>query len=220
MDKEKSPDVESLNDNEWTFLLLMMFIEDAKQKNAQWQSFEDELIYKKRFSVKHPVIDEIHECQENAETIRRKDTILYEVRPIIGDTVSVAKFKLQKDVRLYDLTIDIYDIENDEVVDFPRLYNTIGAMFSRPYNGDASKYLPTQYIAEEIKNMGFDGLRFRSSLNKNGYNIVLYNPDNCIAISSDLVEIKGIDLKMDKPMIYKVGTPKLKEEMGGLNWIK
>ena len=147
-------------------------------------------------------------------------TPVYEVRPIIGDTVSIAKFKLQKEVRLYDLTFDIHDIENDEVVELPRLYNTIGAMFSRPYNGDASKYLPTQYIAEEIKNMGFDGLRFRSSLNKDGYNVVLFNPDDCIAISSDLVEVKGIDLKLDEPMIYKVGTPKLKEEMTDLEWTK
>ena len=147
-------------------------------------------------------------------------TPVYEVRPIIGDTVSVAKFKLQKEVRLYDLTFDIHDIENDEVVELPRLYNTIGAMFSRPYNGDASKYLPTQYIAEEIKNMGFDGLRFRSSLNKDGYNVVLFNPDDCIAISSDLVEVKGIALKLDEPIIYKVGTPKLKEEMTDLEWTK
>lgn len=147
-------------------------------------------------------------------------TPVYEVRPIIGDTVSVAKFKLQKEVRLYDLTFDIHDIENDEVVELPRLYNTIAAMFSRLYNGDASKYLPTQYIAEEIKNMGFDGLRFRSSLNKNSYNVVLFNPDDCIAISSDLVEAKGIDLKLDEPMIYKVGTLKLKEETTDLEWIK
>ena len=147
-------------------------------------------------------------------------TPVYEVRPIIGDTVSVAKFKLLKAVRLYDLTFDIHNIENDEVVELPRLYNTIGAMFSRPYNGDASKYLPTQYIAEEIKNMGFDGLRFRSSLNKNGYNVVLFNPDDCVAVSSDLVEVKGIDLKLDEPMIYKVGTPKLKEEMTNLDWMK
>lgn len=118
------------------------------------------------------------------------------------------------------LMCEIHDIENDEVVELPRLYNTIGAMFSRPYNGDASKYLSTQYIAEEIKNMGFDGLRFRSSLNKNGYNIVLFNPDDCVAVSSDLVEVKGIDLKLDEPMIYKVGTPKLKEEMTNLDWMK
>ena len=78
----------------------------------------------------------------------------------------------------------------------------------------------TQYIAEEIKNMGFDGLRFRSSLNKNGFNVVLFNPDDCVAVSSDLVEVKGIDLKLDEPLIYKVGTPKLKEEMTNLDWMK
>lgn len=96
-------------------------------------------------------------------------------------------------------------------------YNTIGEMFSRPYNGDTYKYLPTQYIAEEIKNMGFDGLRFKSSLNKNGYNVVLFNPDDCVAVSSDLVEVKAIELKLDDPLIYKVGTPKLKEEMTDLD---
>ena len=37
---------------------------------------------------------------------------------------------------------------------------------------------------------------------------------------SDLVEVKGIDLKLDEPMIYKVGTPKLKEEMTNLDWMK
>ena len=42
----------------------------------------------------------------------------------------------------------------------------------------------------------------------------------CVAVSSDLVEVKGIDLKLDEPMIYKVGTPKLKEEMTNLDWMK
>lgn len=30
----------------------------------------------------------------------------------------------------------------------------------------------------------------------------------------------SIDLKLDEPMIYKVGTPKLKEEMTNLDWMK
>lgn len=232
MDKETINDSENINSDEWKFLLLMMLMEDIKQKNSQWKSFEDEIIYKNRFSVKHAVIDEIHDCQANAVTIRKKDTVLYrarvfqksnfnqlvkyylqesgysqsdiekilnewtdeqkilslmpeiysdydynqtpelvkaqkkwkknikfkgwskkdsgappadyigngranpdhirylylsedpvtpvyEVRPIIGDTVSVAKFRLQKQVRLYDLTFDIHDIENDKVVELP-----------------------------------------------------------------------------------------------------
>ena len=303
MDKETIKDSENINSDEWKFLLLMMLMEDIKQKNSQWKSFEDELIYKNRFSVKHAVIDEIHECQANAVTIRKKDTVLYRARvfeksnfnrlvkyylqesgysksdieKILNEWTDEQKIlslmpeiysdydynqtpelvKAQKKWKRYvkykgwnaedsgappadligngranpdhirylylsedPVTFDIHDIESDEVVELPRLYNTIGAMFSRPYNGDASKYLSTQYIAEEIKNMGFDGLRFRSSLNKNGYNIVLFNPDDCIAVSSDLVEVKGIDLKLDEPMIYKVGTPKLKEEMTNLDWMK
>ena len=116
--------------------------------------------------------------------------------------------------------MDIHDIVNDEVVELPRLYNTIGEMFSKPYNGDPTKYLATQYVAEEIKSMGFDGLRFRSSLHKKGVNIVLFNPDDCNAISSDLIEVKEIDLITDEPMIYKVGTPKIKKDIKDLEWTK
>lgn len=93
-------------------------------------------------------------------------------------------------------------------------------MFSHPYTGEVSKYLPTQYLAEEIKNMGFDGLRFRSSLNKNGINVVLFNPEISSAISSDLVDIKEIELELDKPMIYKIGTPTAKDDLKDLEWMK
>ena len=80
MDKENKNNSENINSDEWKFLLLMMLMEDVKQKNSQWKSFEDELIYKKRFSVKHAVIDEIHECQTSAVTIRKKGTVLYRAR--------------------------------------------------------------------------------------------------------------------------------------------
>lgn len=52
---------------------------------------------------------------------------------------------------------------------------------------------------------GFDGLRFNSSLNTGGINVVLFNPDVCKAISSDLVEIKGIHIEKDEAQIYKIG---------------
>lgn len=160
-----------------------------------------------------PPADRVGNGRANPDHIRylylSEDPItpVYEVRPIIGDTVSVAKFKLHKDVRLYDLTLNTIDDNNDGTAILQRLYNTIGTRFSRPNNGDTSKYITTQYIAEEIKNMGFDGLRYRSSLNEGGYNVVLFNPNDCEAVSSELIEVKGIELKLDDPFVYKIGTP-------------
>ena len=49
-------------------------------------------------------------------------------------------------------------------------------------------------MTEKIKELGFDGLRFRSSLKQGGVNIVLFEPENCEAVSSELVEIKQISM--------------------------
>lgn len=74
----------------YTLLLFMLFTEDLKEKNAQWESFADELRYKNRFSVKHTIIDEIHECQTKAVTTHSKNTVLYRAR--IFDKVNFDRF--------------------------------------------------------------------------------------------------------------------------------
>ena len=129
-------------------------------------------------------------------------TPVYEVRPYIGQTVSVAKFKLTRDVKVYDLTKDIKEEQNN--IQFESLFNSIGRMFSRPYTGEASKYIPTQYLAEEIKRMGFDGIRFKSSLNEGGVNLLLFDPEVCKAVSSDLVNVKSIKIGTELPWIYQM----------------
>lgn len=71
---------ETMDSDEWKFLLLVMLMDDIKQRNSQWKAFEDELIYKNRFSVKHEIMDEIYKCQEFAVTILKKETVLYRAR--------------------------------------------------------------------------------------------------------------------------------------------
>ena len=317
------------SDDQWWLLVLLLF-ESSKKVDIQIQQFENDLIYKNRFSSKHAVVEEIHKHKEEATLIippgktyfrarifkdfsidklvkyylqelgktdvqikeilstwdktqkmnalsnaeffvnnsnqqnyspeqiairnaQRKwrknvlfkgygsrdssapepdkvtngranpdhirylyvcedeDTPVYEVRPIIGDQVSVARFRLTKEVRLYDLTLPKKPFEEqlfDSVNEYEsaKLFNAIGAMFSRPFNGDPAKYIATQFLAEEIKNMGFDGLRFNSSLNTGGINVVLFDPDVCKAVSSELVEIQGIHIEKDEAQIYKIGT--------------
>ena len=111
-----------------------------------------------------------------------------------------------QDVKVYDLTLDIQEETSEPSIHFPSLYNSIGKMFSKPHNGDASKYIPTQYLAEEIKKMGFDGLRYNSSLHAGGVNLVLFDPERCKPMSSYLIEVKSVTINFGVPEFYKIGT--------------
>jgi hypothetical protein len=59
-------------------------------------------------------------------------------------------------------------------------------------------YLPTQYLCEFIKSIGFDGVEFRSSLNPNGYNLAIFNDDNFECVKSTLHEIKSVKFTSEK----------------------
>lgn len=129
-----------------------------------------------------------------------EETPLYEVRPTIGQYVSVAKFKTTQKLKIFDFTkIPTKNVDNS----LPSLFEVIGQKFSAPYCGNPIEYLPTQYIAEAIKNMGFDGLCFASSLHENGKNIVMFDVNTCKPISSVLVQIKQIHLKAELPSLFK-----------------
>lgn len=134
----------------------------------------------------------LYVCEDNI-------TPVYEARPVIGANVSVAKLSLQKEIRVFDLAVSVHGKDSPSGERFPSLFSTIGKMFSKPYNGNFTSYLPTQYLAEEIKRLGFDGLRFSSSLHQGGNNIVLFDPEICIPISSELVTVTGITVSTEDP---------------------
>lgn len=55
-------------------------------------------------------------------------------------------------------------------------------------------YIPTQYISEFIKSLGFDGVEYQSSLKSEGYNIAIFNPEKLECIKTKIYEIKDIKL--------------------------
>ena len=117
------------------------------------------------------------------------------MRPTIDQIVSVAKFRLNKQFKIFDINCAMDGIE------FPTLFSTISEKFSAPYNGNPIEYLPTQYLTEFIRTMGFDGIRFNSSLHENGKNVVLFNMDYKV-LSSKLVTAKWYQLKIEDHNIY------------------
>ena len=101
-------------------------------------------------------------------------TAILEVRPILNQEVSVATIKITKDLKLFDFCYtDVDENEKGKNLDL----NVISAAFSKPNFGGEDNYYATQYVCEFIREMGFDGIRFYSSLNPEGQNIVLFDTE-------------------------------------------
>ena len=82
-----------------------------------------------------------------------------------------------------------YDIEND---------------FSRPVleNDSSTDYIPTQYFSELIKNEGYDGIKFSSSLSDHGYNLVLFHSWFAEVAKVELYEVEKIEYEIRKHKDY------------------
>lgn len=128
-------------------------------------------------------------------------TCVYEVRPAIGQHVSRATFRLTKDITVFDLASNSDGKDNPYN---PLLFDYIEKRFSVPNAGDTLHYLPTQFLSEIIKEMGFDGIRFRSSLKQDGVNVVLFSDKNCKVINSEVVDVMSINLNVVLSELYEM----------------
>jgi hypothetical protein len=94
-----------------------------------------------------------------------------EVRPWIGEIVSVAQLRTTKELRFINCTIDEHRHvlcfkEPDERERERAVWQAIDQAFSRPVTADddTADYAPTQVLAETFREGGFDGVGYRSSL--------------------------------------------------------
>ncbi len=142
-----------------------------------------------------------------------KDTAIAEVRPWIKSEITIGHFKTSEDIKIVDTSTDepkIYsknelyfdnmemrpitysDAQKEELI-----WGDINSAFSRPISPyDYSlKYLPTQYLSEKLKTIGYEGIAYKSSLCKDGHNICLFYPDKAKCFRCNIFEIKEIAYK-------------------------
>ena len=108
-----------------------------------------------------------------------EDTAVAEVRPHPGEFVSLGSFVISKPVSVADLSrhslADLFRTDKDL-----QKLETIIAMeraFSTPAPPtDRQVYSLTQFLSDVLRKMGFDGVKFRSTVGT-GVNLVLFNPD-------------------------------------------
>jgi len=128
----------------------------------------------------------------------KKDTALSEVRPWLGSLMSLAQFKINKDLVLVNCTEDdgkrkIYLKEPDSKEREKAIWAEIDYAFSKPVtrNDDIAEYAPTQILAENFKNNGYDGLGYRSSFG-GGMNIVLFDIETADLLNCTLYTVKDL----------------------------
>jgi copper chaperone CopZ len=146
------------------------------------------------------------------------NTAISEIQPSIGQIISVAEIEINKELNIFNF--NFFDAfkdnkefmekslsEIEEKLGFPFdnikvIFNVISEYFSRPSFGQAENYYTTQYLSEYIKNKGFDGLIFNSSLTQDGLNIVLFdtsknkenNPVNYTIKKTNLYKIYNVEI--------------------------
>jgi hypothetical protein len=137
-------------------------------------------------------------------------TASLEVRPWIGSYLSIAKFRLSRDIKIINCTRDsfgflhltwvrhgknAYKVKPEDIEKM--VWGEINRAFSIPsQRGDDSiDYLPTQILSERFKVSGFGGLAYKSSFGTNGFNIALFDLAAADIIGRvDLRRVDDIDI--------------------------
>lgn len=126
---------------------------------------------------------------------------LVEVRPRLGSLVSIATIEANETIRLLDFTIQNKPSKMSETK--KNLFLDLSMLYSSPVTDtdDTLDYIPTQYIAEYAKSIGYDGIAFSSSLvpeinesHPERCNIVIFNYNKCFVKKSNLIAVSNIDI--------------------------
>lgn len=135
-------------------------------------------------------------------------TAISELRPHKDQDISVATVRIDKDLKIYDFCSTNVAEDNDDAY----LLEMISELFSDTKDGSEYDYYATQYICEYIRELGFDGIRFKSSLNPEGMNIVLFDTNedevtkkkNYTIVNSKVFSITSVDVQYNQIAPLKV----------------
>ena len=133
-------------------------------------------------------------CAENIETAA------CEVKPYIADYVSVAEFQIKKDLKLISFVEPSSDLHDSRQSNF---FNYMCFCFSNPVK-DERDYAITQFLCDEIRKYGFDGVCFRSIFTHD-INYVIFN---CSKMNIEFHQSKILQMVAQKSMFIDYNSSK------------
>lgn len=133
-----------------------------------------------------------------------KETAMSEVRPWIGSYISAAQFRTTRPLTLIDCARrydanplffkpDDWEYEPSAEERAEAVWAHIDKAFAEPMTrtDDQADYAATQILAELFKHAGADGVVYKSNFGEDGFNVVLFNPDDAELTCCGLFEVKA-----------------------------
>lgn len=133
-------------------------------------------------------------------------TTIYEIRASIYDYVAVSEFYVAKEnLKVVDFTkltkISPFAIDNilRLAINIKNLED-ISSSISKPLRRYDSPldYLATQYISDFIKSKKYSGIQYYSTINKDGFNLAIFNEHDFTRKKPKVYEVKGIEYLYEK----------------------
>lgn len=122
-----------------------------------------------------------------------EETASKEIRAGLHDKLSIGEFTPNRQLKIIDLMdidkISPFGISNPQFLYVNKRHlKRIGKELSKTLRSNSSslEYLPTQYISDFIKSLGYDGIKYKSTLNPKGYNLAIFNVE-----SFDVCDVKN-----------------------------
>ena len=131
---------------------------------------------------------------EVLDRIGNLDTAISEVRGHKGEVITIAEFQMKSNLELADLrdpknTISPFELNEDNELEL--IYKNmpfltlLGNELSKPIIPRVAnlEYLSSQYLCELLKQLGFHGIIYKSSIS-DGYNYVIFNDRRLKALNN------------------------------------
>lgn len=154
-----------------------------------------------------PPVDFTSSGRTNSEGIQclyladQAETTFHEVRARDNDHVCVGEFLQKRDLRIVDFSFfdrispflnQDFDITwlaiNMEII------RKIGHEIAKPMRrfDKTLDYVPTQYICDYVKHLGYDGIKYKSTLMKDGVNYAIFDEKKFECVGVKVVEIGDV----------------------------
>jgi hypothetical protein len=158
-----------------------------------------------------PIVGQATEGRANPKGIpylylaTERDIAMSEIRPWLDSTVSIAQFKVIRDLTVIDCSrnrasVPLWAAGGPEPAPVEReraVWIDIDRGFAEPVGrrDDVADYVSTQIIGELFKHAGYDGVMYRSAFSNTGHNVALFDTAAAELVSCALFYPKNIDIE-------------------------